>query len=274
MDKLGFIPNPEQYAPAGDEVIFDNSIDALEFFQDFYGGNGVVLLASISLNNLACSNMPVWVYFDLDAQDIRSLAPVFKLDNPEVFHECEFTKLLPLTNEIFLFWRETLYSTVFTSAGEVAIKKVRAVLSEADMLNILRLEGAFEAEDVYPVELYSLQQEKFACICWSIEQKEKDTDDVVWHPVCKDDEKLLDAFDGDTLTEYPVELGETATIGGELFKLCYNAAEGKHFEKVSAQQNALKTAAGEKFRIIPGQHRQPGCQKTAMSGFSQKAAVP
>ena len=51
MDKLGFIPNPEQYAPAGDEVIFDNSIDALEFFQDFYGGNGVVLLASISLNN-------------------------------------------------------------------------------------------------------------------------------------------------------------------------------------------------------------------------------
>ena len=123
MDKLGFIPNPEQYAPAGDEVIFDNSIDALEFFQDFYGGNGVVLLASISLNNLACSNMLVWVYFDLDAQDIRSLAPVFKLDNPEVFHECEFTKLLPLTNEIFLFWRETLYSTVFTSAGEVAIKK-------------------------------------------------------------------------------------------------------------------------------------------------------
>ena len=271
MDKLGFIPNPEQYAPAGDEVIFDNSIDALEFFQDFYGGNGVVLLASISLNNLACSNMLVWVYFDLDAQDIRSLAPVFKLDNPEVFHECEFTKLLPLTNEIFLFWRETLYSTVFTSAGEVAIKKVRAVLSEADMLNILRLEGAFEAEDVYPVELYSLQQEKFACICWSIEQKEKDTDDVVWHPVCKDDEKLLDAFDGDTLTEYPVELGETATIGGELFKLCYNAAEGKHFEKVSAQQNALKTAAGEKFRIIPGQHRQPGCQKTAISGFSQKS---
>lgn len=85
MDKLGFIPNPEQYAPAGDEVIFDNSIDALEFFQDFYGGNGVVLLASISLNNLACSNMLVWVYFDLDAQDIRSLAPVFKLDNPEVF---------------------------------------------------------------------------------------------------------------------------------------------------------------------------------------------
>ena len=160
---------------------------------------------------------------------------------------------------------------MFTSAGEVAIKKVRAVLSEADMLNILRLEGAFEAEDVYPVELYSLQQEKFACICWSIEQKEKDTDDVVWHPVCKDDEKLLDAFDGDTLTEYPVELGETATIGGELFKLCYNAAEGKHFEKVSAQQNALKTAAGEKFRIIPGQHRQPGCQKTAMSGFSQKS---
>ena len=120
MDKLGFIPNPEQYAPAGDEVIFDNSIDALEFFQDFYGGNGVVLLASISLNNLACSNMLVWVYFDLDAQDIRSLAPVFKLDNPEVFHECEFTKLLPLTNEIFLFWRETLYSTVFTSAGEQA----------------------------------------------------------------------------------------------------------------------------------------------------------
>lgn len=35
MDKLGFIPNPEQYAPAGDEVIFDNSIDALEFFRTF-----------------------------------------------------------------------------------------------------------------------------------------------------------------------------------------------------------------------------------------------
>ncbi len=268
MDKLGFIPNPEQYAPAGDEVALDNSVDALEFFQDFYGGNGVVLLASISLNNFACPNMLVWVYFDLDAQDIRSLAPVFKLDNPEVFHECEFTKLLPLTNEIFLFWKETLYSTVFTSAGEVAIKKVRAVLSEANMLNILRLERAFEAEDVYPVELYSLQQEKFACICWSIEQK--DDDGVVWHPVCKDDEKLLDAFDGDTLTEYPVELGETATIGGELFKLCYNAAEGKHFEKISARQNALKIAANEKFLAIPGRHRLPGCQKTAMGGFSQK----
>ena len=50
MDKLGFIPNPEQYAPAGDEVIFDNSIDALEFFQDFYGGIGgffVLLLQNI-----------------------------------------------------------------------------------------------------------------------------------------------------------------------------------------------------------------------------------
>lgn len=84
MDKLGFIPNPEQYAPAGDEVILTIRLTHWNF-QDFYGGNGVVLLASISLNNLACSNMPVWVYFDLDAQDIRSLAPVFKLDNPEVF---------------------------------------------------------------------------------------------------------------------------------------------------------------------------------------------
>lgn len=53
MDKLGFIPNPEQYAPAGDEVIFDNSIDALEFFQDFYGGNGVVRQAYHSTTWLA-----------------------------------------------------------------------------------------------------------------------------------------------------------------------------------------------------------------------------
>ncbi len=157
------------------------------------------------------------------------MAPAFCLDDPERVLNAQFTDIKVLDQELFLFWKDMLFATAFTSTGQIVIKKVRSVLNEADMLNVIKLENAIEAKDIYPVELYHTVEERFVCTCWSIEAEGDDR--VIWHPVCRDDIKLLDGMDCQMLTEYPIELGETAVIGGETFVLNYAQGLEKYFVK-------------------------------------------
>lgn len=60
MKELGFIPNPEQYASAADLLLTENSVDAQDFFEEYCGAGGVVLLCNIAFNSLKYPILPFW----------------------------------------------------------------------------------------------------------------------------------------------------------------------------------------------------------------------
>ena len=58
MKELGFIPNPEQYVSAADLLLTEDSIDAADFFEEYYGTGGVVFLCNITFNLLKYPVLP------------------------------------------------------------------------------------------------------------------------------------------------------------------------------------------------------------------------
>ena len=250
MEDLGFISEPEQYASAEDLLFIANSIEAQSFFEDEYGEGGIVFLCNASFNSLRFPSLPFWVYIDAEIKNILSMMPVFIMDSYEDIMDLEFLDLVPFTSDAFIFWKNTLLAVVVTSTGEVVIKKVRSILTEADMLSITRLENACQVKDAYPVEVYALDTHEFICVCWSIEVE--DYEPVIWRPVCQDDIPLAKKSEGCVLTEYPIELGETATIGGEIYTLCYSKDLGKYFKRNAVQMRlSVNQAQNDADQIVP-----------------------
>lgn len=46
MRELGYVPEPEQYASAGDLLFIENSVEARTFFEESYGTGGLVFLCN------------------------------------------------------------------------------------------------------------------------------------------------------------------------------------------------------------------------------------
>ena len=250
MRELGYVPEPEQYASAGDLLFIENSVEARTFFEESYGTGGLVFLCNATLSSLRYPSLPFWVYLDAKNKKIISMIPAFIMDNIEDILDLEFRELKPFTSDAFIFWKNTLLAVVITSTGEITIQKMRSILTEEDMLSISRLENAYKVNDVYPVELYSVDDHKFVCVCWSVEAE--DYDGVIWHPVCQDDIVLAQQAEGNVLTEYPIELGDTAVIGGEIYTLCYRKDLGKYFQRNAVQtQLSLNQSQSHEKQVIP-----------------------
>lgn len=178
------------------------------------------------------------------------MIPAFIMDNFEDILDLEFRELKPFTSDAFIFWKNTLLAVVITSTGEMVIQKIRSILTEKDMLSISRLENAYKVNDVYPVELYSVDDHKFVCVCWSVEAE--DYDGVIWHPVCQDDIVLAQQAEGNVLTEYPIELGDTAVIGGGIYTLCYRKDLGKYFQRNAVQTKlSVNQSQFQEKQVIP-----------------------
>ncbi len=250
MKKLGYVSEPEQYASAGDLLFIENSVEARTFFEESCGKGGYVFLCNVALSSLRYPSLPFWVYLDAKAKKITSMIPAFIMDNVEDILDLEFREVKPFTSDAFIFWKNTLLAVVITSTGEITIQRVRTILTEEDMLSISRLENAYKVNDVYPVELYSVANHKFVCVCWSIEAE--DYDGIIWHPVCQDDTALAQQVDVNMLTEYPIELGDTAVIGGDVYTLCYRKDLGKYFQRNEVQTKlSVNKSKPETEQIVP-----------------------
>lgn len=237
MKKLGKILFPEMYAPAGKEVNVSNSVEALDFFEDFYPKGGIVLLGNIYFESKNLPSLMVWLYLDLNGDDPKliSTIPVFAVPMEEL-NDLKVLKIVPQENEVFSIWKGELYSSVFTTKGEICIKKVRLLLNANEAAQVYEMQTGKKVEDIYPVELYSQTEHKFIGVCWAVLMVE-DTESVFWYPVCLEEETAIAAYPADDLTDHFINPGETAVIAGDTYRLCYkNDTEGFVFNKQRSKE--------------------------------------
>lgn len=233
--KLGKILFPEQYAPVGKEVVVSNSLEALAFFEDYYPKGGIVLLGSLRLGSLEFPELPVWLYFDIKSKEptLYSTLPVFNADM-EKFNNLQILDIIPHEDEVFTQWNGTLYSSIFTSKGEIVIKKVRLLADQTNATLVLETQFSAPVTDMLPVELYSHSEKRFIGVCWACQHGFED-DCIYWHPVCLEDVEMLESYPPEDLSDYPIEVGETAVIGGDTYRLYHTEETGFYFRKLSGE---------------------------------------
>ena len=74
---------------------------------------------------------------------------------------------------MYFVWNDTFCAVVYTSKGEIAIRRVNGIWSEYDVRSLVGIkEPDLIMPDIYPVELFSVSEHKFICAAWSIEDAE------------------------------------------------------------------------------------------------------
>ena len=236
---LGIIPYPERYCPIGEDCLIENSIKAYDFFKDFYTPHGLVVLGKVIFASLAHGAVLVWIYVDIKKQEILSLLPIFRSD----FENTQSAKILSVDffeHEIFFLKDYELYSSVFTSTGQTSLLKVRSLPELNEFYEALKLGGQDKIKELYPVKVYNLVDSRFLATCWAYTTEEDDA--LYLKPVCIDDIEKFDHVDIDKTEVFPIDLGETAVIGGEHYILRYTKEKGTYFDKAfSAENKTFKT---------------------------------
>lgn len=220
MRQLGNLIAPELYSPAGKEVRVSNSIEALSFFENKYSKGGIVLLGNILFESAAIPSMMVWMYFtDIEGSKPKlvSTIPVFNVPMNKL-NNLKILDITPFQTEVFSLWKDTLYSSVFTTTGEIRIMKVRMLLNSINAKQVIELQSGDVVESIYPVELYSRSQHKFIGVCWAVEMKSNQKF-TYWHPVCLAEEKAIARYPVEDITDYFININETAVIQGETYRL-------------------------------------------------------
>lgn len=238
MKKLGNVLYPEQYAEVGEEVRISSSVEALEFFEAFYKKGGLVLLGTMFFKSETIKDTTCWLYFDIKSKvpELISTIPVFNIPMDEL-NDLEITNIVPHAEEIYMVHEGVLYSSAYTDTGELCIKKVRMILNSNDATSIVGLYSGLEVEEIYPVELYSHSAHKFVCVCWAV--KTVGASFIAWHPASLEDELTLKEYPNEDLEDHFIEVGETAVINGESFKLEKNK-QGLAFRKLSDGKKLAK----------------------------------
>ncbi len=235
MNDIGKVLFPEQYAPAGKEIAVKNSAAALKLFERSYPKGGIVLLGHLKLASVQKPYLPVWMYFmpDEKCPELLGTLPLYRLDAPDKIEQLPLLAVEPYEDEIFFVYKKTLYSSVYTTKGEIAIMKVRSLLCSGEATLGISVLHNKEISDIYPVDLYSHSKHKFVGICWNVVFEDEDTTDY-WYPVSFDEEKRIGSYDLDDLKAHPVNIGEDAVIGGITYKLFYSDELGYYFKKKPA----------------------------------------
>ena len=91
---------------------------------------------------------------DTKTTKILSATPIFKVENFDFYAGAQVIKTEVVEHDTYFYWKNQLYAVVFTSIGEMIIRKMRSILSASDMFNIACLDDDMEVERCYPVKLY------------------------------------------------------------------------------------------------------------------------
>lgn len=234
MKELGKISFPEQYVPADESIVVDNSVAALAFFEEYYEKGGIVLLGTLQLFSLTVPHLLVWMYFSLDKENPRliSLIPACEVEDFDKLMRIPILKMTIHQHEIFFMYKDTLYASLCTSKGEIVLMKVRALLNAVDAASAIELMHGASVTDIFPVELYSHTEHKFVGVCWAA-TVEDDDEKLFWYPICLDETEAIGAYPLEDLSDHPINVGETAVIGGETYLRCYTEKTGTYFRKLT-----------------------------------------
>ena len=239
----GNIPNTWEYFDDVELLSFKDSAEAYNVFSESVGCDGVVILGFFNVNHPQYDDVLVWIFIFTDEESKlnglkenpdevtginfkMALSPVFKKD----------AELIPLISSPefdfagdFIMVREDgLYEPIITSTSEIAIRRIRSVLSEEKAVAIMEAQG-MEVKDIYPVELYSPFTKGPICTCWSIVFKDT-PESVQWIPVSYEDVNKLEGYEPSDLHEFPVNLDSKVSIGDSKFVLKYEKEKGKFFQ--------------------------------------------
>lgn len=236
MKGIGKILFPEQYDEVGEEVIVSDSQEARMFFEEAYPKGGIVALGTLHLNSLEIPELNAWIYCNIVNKEmtLRALCPIFASDMEKIGN-LQILKIIPHQSEMFMHWNHTLYSSVFTSEGEIVIKKVKLLLDASEAKQVFDMYSPNPVTDIYPVEIYSYSERRFIGVCW--ETLHEDDDYSYWHPVCLADEVKLSTYSMEDLVDYPIKVGETAVIDGDTYILKYTKEDGFYFRLLAIKKD-------------------------------------
>lgn len=208
----------------------------------------MVLLGNIRLDYEKMPDMMVWFYFDISQDEPKIISSIPVFDVPiEALNNRNILEVTPHQNEVFSLWKDVLYSSVYTNTGEICIMKVRTLPNAEEAAQVIEMQSGREVEDIYPVELYSHSAHKFIGVCWAVVMADDDNR-VFWHPVCLDEEKAIAAYSADDLSDHPIEVKETAVIGGDTYRLYMDKEDGFVFKKMRSKEE-LQQLFGEQLKI-------------------------
>ncbi len=169
----------------------------------------------------------------MNTQENFAFLPIVKLDNYAEVLNAEIIRFIPIMSEAFFRWNNTLLASVFTSTGEIVIKKVLSLLTQSDVEAFLKLDFDCDITDIYPVNLYSVPQNQFICTCWAIEMDDIDT--LLYQPVCLVDVERTKQFEGQIYQDYPIDVGDKVVLGEENYTLRFDKDDGFYFQRDAVQ---------------------------------------
>lgn len=229
MQQLDFIPMPWSFSPAGADCVLDDSLKAESLFKKAFDEKEcIVVPAALSLRSLQYPWSLVWIYYSLKTEKLVSITPAFKIEDMDTFENSTVEELKVMNDTFYFYHGEELYCLAYTLNKQAVIRKVKGIFCETDKISVLQLLKADTVFDVYPSKLYVSGKNEPLCTIWSIEDETEHT--FYWDLVSEDDKPLIENMDGKFLHNFPMSLGETALIGGKLFRLCYDKELGKYFE--------------------------------------------
>ena len=230
-EELGEILTPWEFSSSQEHIEIGDSVTALNLFKEKFGEGGKVSLYLIKLINATTTAEILAWHYAVDNASV--LQPVFSVDDITTLNHAIIQDIKQVVSNMYYYLGNILYSAIYTTTGNIVIKKVRSVLSEADMHNILQMRET-EYTDVYPVDIYSYEHKKFVGACWAIENSE--TRIIHFEPICRDENEKLTAIDVKNIEPIPIELNGEVDIGGDTFILRYKNNFGKYFEKTLPKQ--------------------------------------
>ena len=221
----GKIPNPWEYSDDVEQLRFKDSAEAYRFFRKKIEIEGEVMLAFCKIKHSA-DDILCWLYlFKRNGTSSVAVANVFVVDQPllrfVIPNKYEFT------NNVLIQCDDGFYESITTTTSEVAIRRIKSILSEEKVLKVLNYQG-LDVTDLYPVEIFSPKAKGAICVCWSVTLR--DTPEVAnWFPVSYDDVNALNGYTNSDLHEFPVEINQSVIIGGKTFVLKYKKDKGRYF---------------------------------------------
>ncbi len=230
MEKLlGEVLNKEQYLDVPEEISnLSNSIKAKHFFEETIGIDNIfVAPVLVKITSLKCSNLLCWAAIREDFKEVLRLATIFNTDMSHI-KNCAIKSIELLDKEYYYIWNGQFYCVIGTTTGEVVLKKVYGVWSEADVRNFMKIKDPDAvAPDIFPVELFSISGHNFICSAWAVACE----DVVYWYPVQWDDYDKLQKYGNKDINMLPINVGDVTRAGNINFEILYNEALGLYFEK-------------------------------------------
>lgn len=230
--KLGNFASPEQYAPCDDNVVFENSLDALEVFRiKFPGVKGRVRLLHMNTQTFApqYQNILLWGYIEKSSNKLIGSMPVFTPYDIQTLRKLVVRECFVISDDSYFHWMNETYAIILTDKQEYIIKKSKMILDSRDIVNIMTtFYNRIGITTALPVEAYSPATDEFICSCWQM--NEEDEPPFI-KCISTDDEEKLAPYNNQPVRTFLIKPNETTTIGGKNYILRQSSPDSYYFEK-------------------------------------------